>query len=110
MAGLAATSLQQLTAARPSISISFTHAIFNLVAPNLVAKSNESSWIKHASTYPHLSSVRRFHPNSKSFATKANNQVTENKPASVLPIDLRGQILSSLALYISLPFVLLSLV
>lgn len=93
MVGVAASGLQ-ITAARPSIF--FTHSIFKSAVANVLVKSNESSWVKLANSR-HVSSVKHFQQNFKSnsasfknFATKAKTEVSENRPASVLPIDLRG--------------------
>ncbi|GMP36785.1 hypothetical protein CsSME_00008794 [Camellia sinensis var. sinensis] len=92
MAATAATGLQ-ISAARPSIS--FTNRIFKACVTNVGADSKGLSWARLASTC-HISSLqhfqRNFMPSPVKFekvVTRAMSESSENKPASVLPIDLK---------------------
>ncbi|KAL1831971.1 hypothetical protein ACET3Z_001622 [Daucus carota] len=92
MVGLAASGLQ-ITAVRPSIF--FTHRIFKSAVSTVFNSSNGSSSVKHSSSC-HVSSLQPFQrilmsTSARNYATKANSEASDVKPASVLPIDLRGK-------------------
>lgn len=94
MAATAATGLQ-ISAARPSISS--TNRIFKACAARVGADSKGISWARLASAC-HISSLQHFQRNFMSSPVKFEKVVTramsesgENKPASGLPIDLKGK-------------------
>ncbi|CAL5357950.1 unnamed protein product [Camellia sinensis] len=94
MAATAATGLQ-ISAARPSISS--TSRIFKACAASVGADSKGISWARLASAC-HISSLQHFQRNFMSSPVKFERVVTramsesgENKPASGLPIDLKGK-------------------
>lgn len=94
MAATAATGLQ-ISAARPSILS--TNRIFKACAASVGADSKGISWARLASAC-HISSLQRFQRNFMSSPVKFEKVVTramsesgENKPASGLPIDLKGK-------------------
>lgn len=94
MAATAATGLQ-ISAARPSILS--TNRIFKACAASVGADSKGISWARLASAC-HISSLQRFQRNFMSSPVKYEKVVTramsesgENKPASGLPIDLKGK-------------------
>ncbi|KAL7199267.1 hypothetical protein ACSBR2_021535 [Camellia fascicularis] len=94
MAATAATGLQ-ISAARPSISS--TNRIFKACAASVGADSKGISWARLASAC-HISSLQHFQRNFMSSPVKFEKVVTramsesgENKPASGLPIDLKGK-------------------
>lgn len=94
MAATAATGLQ-ISAARPSISS--TNRIFKACAASVGADSKGISWARLASAC-HISSLQHFQRNFMSSSVKFEKVVTramsesgENKPASGLPIDLKGK-------------------
>ncbi|THF98712.1 hypothetical protein TEA_017784 [Camellia sinensis var. sinensis] len=94
MAATAATGLQ-IGAARPSISS--TSRIFKACAASVGADSKGISWARLASAC-HISSLQHFQRNFMSSPVKFEKVVTramsesgENKPASGLPIDLKGK-------------------
>ncbi|CAL5433849.1 unnamed protein product [Camellia sinensis] len=94
MAATAATGLQ-ISAARPSISS--TSRIFKACAASVGADSKGISWARLASAC-HISSLQHFQRNFMSSPVKFEKVVTramsgsgENKPASGLPIDLKGK-------------------
>ncbi|PSR90228.1 Enoyl-[acyl-carrier-protein] reductase [Actinidia chinensis var. chinensis] len=94
MAATASTALQ-ITAARPSISS--TRRIFKAGIASVGADSNGMSCAKLASTR-HISSVQQFQRNFMSsraefhkFSVKAVSESSETKPASGLPINLKGK-------------------
>ena len=93
MAATASTALQ-ITAARPSISS--TRRIFKAGIASVGADSKGMSCAKLASTR-HISSVQQFQRNFMSsraefhkFSVKAVSESSETKPASGLPINLKG--------------------
>ncbi|KAM7523329.1 hypothetical protein LguiA_013231 [Lonicera macranthoides] len=93
MVATVASSLQITAAARPFI---FSKRIFRTSAA-IAVDSNGSSWPKLASTF-HISSLQHFPrtftsvpAKSGKFVTKAKSEASEKKPASMLPIDLRGK-------------------
>uniref|UniRef100_A0A5B7AAM0 Enoyl-[acyl-carrier-protein] reductase [NADH], chloroplastic n=1 Tax=Davidia involucrata TaxID=16924 RepID=A0A5B7AAM0_DAVIN len=94
---MAATALSglQISAARPSISS--TRRIFRAGVASVGADSKGALWAKLASTC-HITSGQHFQRNFMSssakfenFVTKAMSEGSENKPASGLPIDLKGK-------------------
>lgn len=92
MVATVASSLQVTAAARPFI---FSKRVFRTSAA-IAVDSNGSSWPKLSSTF-HISSLQHFPraftsvpAKSDKFVTKAKSEASEKKPASVLPIDLRG--------------------
>lgn len=94
MAATAATGLQ-ISAARPSISS--TNRIFKACAASVGADSKGISWARLASAC-HISSLQHFQRNFMSSPVKFEKVVTramsesgENKPASGLPIYLKGK-------------------
>ncbi|KAI7991926.1 hypothetical protein LOK49_LG12G00784 [Camellia lanceoleosa] len=94
MAATAATGLQ-ISAARPSVS--YTNRIFKACAASVGADSKGISWARLASAC-HISSLQHFQRNFMSSPVKFEKVVTramsesgENKPASGLPIDLKGK-------------------
>ncbi|KAA8528135.1 hypothetical protein F0562_035614 [Nyssa sinensis] len=94
---MAATAISglQITAARPSITP--THRIFKAGVASVGADFKGASWAKLASTC-NISSVHHFQRSFTSspakfekVVTKAMSEGVENKPASGLPIDLKGK-------------------
>ncbi|KAE8673624.1 reductase [Hibiscus syriacus] len=95
MAAIAASGLQ-LASARPCIASSYR--VFKAGAANLVADSKAVSWTKLASARNLSQSLEPFRPgfasssiNFKKVMTRAMSVSSENKPASGLPIDLKGK-------------------